>query len=378
MSTRTRAAVLHSFGAAQTVEELELRPPGRGEVLVRLAAAGVCHSDVGQADGEWPYPLPAVLGHEGAGVVTALGAGVDGLAVGQRVVLNLAPGCGGCLHCTVGRPILCQASLAAMGEGRLTTGPTPLARDGEPVAAYSLLACFAEHAVVAARSAVPLPAGVPAAVAALLGCAVVTGVGAAAQTIAVEAGSRGVVIGCGGVGVNAIQGARLRGAAEIVAADVSPERLERATRFGATASLDVTDGDRVSALRAAAPEAGFDWSIVTVGKEDACRLGVDLLRPGGTCAVVGLLPDGHPVPLDLLDLVTYEKRVVGSAYGTLSAALLLPRLAELYLAGRLELDAQVSDRFPLEGINEAFARSRRAEGLRPVLELAPGGDFGAS
>jgi Zn-dependent alcohol dehydrogenase len=311
-----------------------------------------------------------VLGHEGAGVVEAVGPDVTEVEVGTRVVLSSAPGCGACRHCIQGRPILCQRSLAAMGSGVLTTGEAPLSGEDGPIAAYALLACFAEHTVVAAQSAIALPDEVPLDAAALVGCAVITGVGAAIETIEIEAGSRGAVIGAGGVGVNAIQGARLRGASEIVAADTSAERRDAATRFGATGALDVTDGAHVDDLRSRAPEEGYDWTIVTVGAADAVRLGVDLTRPGGTTCVVGLMPQDEPVPVDMLALVTYEKRIVGSAYGTLDPRLLVPRLFALYLEGRLLLDELVSARLPLDAINEAFDLSRRAEGVRPVLTLA--------
>jgi S-(hydroxymethyl)glutathione dehydrogenase / alcohol dehydrogenase len=368
----TTAAVLKEFGLPQVVERITVRDPGPGEVLVRLHAAGVCHSDVGQADGDWPFPLPAVLGHEGAGVVAAVGPDVDGVPVGSRVLLSSAPGCGVCPHCAVGRPILCQRSLAAMSAGALTTGGTPLEGAAGPIAAYALLSCFAGHAVVAARSIVPLPDAVSFEVGALIGCAVITGVGAAIATLDIQAGSRGAVIGAGGVGVNAIQGARVRGATTVLALDVAHERLEQGRRFGASDAIDVTDEGRISQLRDAASDDGLDWSIVTVGAADAVRLGFDLVRPGGVVCVVGLLPQDQPVPIDMLDLVTYEKRIVGSAYGSLDPRVLIPRIIDLYLDGRLLLDELVSARLPLEGINDAFELSRRAEGIRPVLMLADG------
>lgn len=372
---KTTAAVLHAFGEPHRIEEVHLRDPGAGEVLVRVVAAGICHSDVGQADGEWGFPLPAVLGHEGSGIVEAVGPGIGGVAPGQRVVLNLAPGCGLCGHCLVGRPVLCQGSLDAMGEGRLTSGDSPISGADGPIATYSLLSCFAHHAVVSAKSVIPLPEGVPADVAALVGCAVITGLGAAVETLAVAAGSRGAVIGVGGVGVNAVQGARLRGAAHVVAFDASPDRLEQAARFGATAGVDVRDEDEVAGLVRAAPREGFDWSIVTVGVPDAMRLGVDLVRPGGTAVMVGLAPEEAPVPVDMLELVTYEKVVRGSAYGTISPLVLVPRILELYLEGRLLLDELVSARLPIERIDEAFELSRQARGMRPVLALSDGGVF---
>ena len=372
MPVETTAAVLHAFGEPQRLEQVELRDPGPNEVLVRILAAGVCHSDVGQADGEWGFPLPAVLGHEGAGVVQAVGTNVTSVSVDQPVVLNLAPGCGACAHCLNDRPILCQDALDAMAAGRLTTGPSPIRGAGGPIATYSLLGCFAGHAVVAERSALPLPTRVPASVAALIGCAVITGFGAATETLGIEAGSRGAVIGAGGVGVNAIQGARLQGAKEIVAFDVSPARLEEARRFGATETVDVGDAAALESLRGRARHEGYDWTIVTVGREDAVRLGVDLSRPGGTIVIVGLLPEGEPVAVDMLDLVTYEKKIVGSAYGSTSPEILMPRIAELYLEGKLMLDELVTNRLPFEEINEAFARSRRADGLRPVLAISNG------
>jgi Zn-dependent alcohol dehydrogenase len=375
MPIEATAAVLHAFGQPLEVERVELRDPGPEEVLVRVVAAGVCHSDVGQADGEWTYPLPAVLGHEGAGVVEAVGAGVWSGAAGQRVVLNLAPGCASCLHCLQGRPILCQDALDAMAEGRLMTGPSPISgRDG-PIAAYSLLACFASHVVVAERSVIPLPEGLPATVAALIGCAVITGVGAATETLDVRAGSRGAVIGVGGVGTAAIQGARLRGAAAVTAFDLSPDRLDAAQRLGATDAVDVRDDESLDGLRATARFDGYDWTIVTVGNGDAIRLGVDLTRPGGTTAVVGLTPEGSSVGIDMLDLVTFEKRVIGSALGSISPRLLVPRIAQLYLEGRLDLGALASEPLALEEINEAFDRSRRADGARPVLAISDGGAF---
>jgi Zn-dependent alcohol dehydrogenase len=366
----TRAAVLREFGAPQRVEDVRLRRPGPGEVLVRIAAAGVCHSDVGQADGEWDFPLPAVLGHEGAGIVEEVGPEVA-FEPGARVLLSSAPGCGRCAHCSAGRPIRCQDSLEAMGEGRLTTGSSPISQAEGTIGAYSLLACFSEHAVVAERSLIALPDDVSYEVGALVGCAVLTGVGAAIESIAVAAGSHGAVIGAGGVGINAIQGARARGATGVLAIDPSPERLDWARRFGATELLDAGDEKQLSALRAAAPREGLDWTIVTAGQAGAMTLGVELLRPGGTAAIVGLAPEGRPVPVDMLDLVTYERRVVGSAYGSLSPSLLVPRILDLYRAGALELDALVADRFALDEINDAFDRSRAARGLRSVLRMSP-------
>ena len=198
MSTKTSVAVLRAFGAPMTVEQVTLREPAASEALVRITKAGVCHSDVGQADGEWSAELPLVLGHEGAGVVEAVGPGVN-VDVGTRVLLNMAPGCGQCANCGVGRPILCQPALDAMSGAHLLTGPTPISGSTGPIGTYALLGVFAHHAVVQARSLIPLPDDVPDEVGALMGCAVITGVGAATETIDIAAGSRGAVIGVGGV-----------------------------------------------------------------------------------------------------------------------------------------------------------------------------------
>src|SRR5579872_1238456 len=297
MPSSARAAVLHAFGQGHEISEVSLRDPGPGEVLVAVAAAGVCHSDVGQADGEWEHPLPAVLGHEGAGVVEATGPGVARVSPGDRVVLNLAPGCGVCRHCMEGRPIRCQAALAAMSAGRLTTGPSPITLGSLPVAAYSLLACFAERAVVAEASVIPIPDEMPAEVAAVLGCAVITGVGAAIETLKVPAGSRGAVVGAGGVGICAILGAQVAGAAEIIAIDPASARREQALAFGATQTLDPTATGIAEALVRDAPLRGVDWSIVTTGQPDAIALGIQAVRPGGTACIVGLAPQDTPVPL---------------------------------------------------------------------------------
>lgn len=369
MPVETTAAVLHGFGEPFRIEQVVVRDPGPHEVLVRVLAAGVCHSDVAQADGEWGLPLPAVLGHEGAGIVEAVGPGVTAIAPGESVVLSLAPGCGACAYCAAGRPILCQDALDAMSEGRLVTGPTPIRGPDGPIATYSLLGCFARHAVVAERSAVPLPEEIRPQAGAVLGCAVITGVGAATESGAVAPGTRGAVIGAGGVGANAIQGARLAGATAVTAFDVSDSRLEEVRRFGATETVRADDPDALEAHRARARREGFDWAIVTVGRVEAIRLGVEITRPGATTVVVGLMPEASPVPVDMLDLVTYEKRIVGSAYGSVSPERLLPRLARAYLAGELLLDELVSEPLPLERIDEAFARSRRGQGLRPVLTM---------
>lgn len=365
----TRAAVLRAFGQPMEIEPVRLRRPGPHEAIVRVTAAGVCHSDVGQADGEWAAPLPLVLGHEGAGIVEAVGSEVD-IAVGTRVQLNMAPGCGHCRFCSVGRPILCPNALDAMSEARLLTGPSPFSDDsGGPIGTYALLGCFAEHVVVQARSLVPLPDDISDDVGALLGCAVITGVGAAIATIDVPAGSRGAVFGAGGVGAGAIQGAAARGAGTVIAIDPSGERRTRALGLGATHGWGPED-EQIDALRADARDVGLDWTIVSVGSTAAIRTAIDVLRPGGVACIVGLTREGDATHVDMLDLVTFEKRIIGSAYGTESPSTLVPRILELQRSGRLDLEGLVGDRVPLEHINEAFVRSRSSEGLRTLVHMS--------
>jgi Zn-dependent alcohol dehydrogenase len=354
MPTASEAAILRAHGSPPALAPIELRDPAAGEVLVRIVAAGICHTDLAFADGEQAHPLPVVLGHEGAGVVEAVGPGVAHVGLGDRVVLNLEPGCGECRSCRVGRPVLCARW---PGEGRLTTGPSPITSDGMSVATFAGASCFARHAVVAAASAIAVPDGVPDQVAAVVGCAVITGFGAATEALAIEAGSRGAVVGLGPVGASALMGARLRGAAAVVAVDPVTERRGRAPALGATEAVAPAD--------AQAARGTCDWAIVAAGRVDAVRLGIDLIGSGGVVVVVGTPPE--PVALDVLDLVGREKTIRGSSYGTGAPASLLGRIFDLYLAGRLELDALVSARLPLAAIAEGFERARAAHGMRVVL-----------
>jgi alcohol dehydrogenase len=354
MAIASQAAILRAHGSPPVLEPVELRDPARGEVLVRITAAGICHTDLAFADGEQAHPLPMALGHEGAGVVEAVGAGVEHVRTGDRVVLNLAPGCGECSFCVTGRPALCKRW---PGEGRLVTGPSPITSHGVPVATFAGASCFARHAVVAAASALPVPDGVPDEVAAVVGCAVITGFGAATAALAIEAGSRGAVVGAGPVGASALQAARLRGAVEIVAVDPNGERRERALSLGAARA--VAPGD-IDAVRGAC-----DWAIVAAGSGDAVSLGIELLAAGGTVVVVGTPPE--PVALDVLDLVGQEKCVRGSTYGTGAPAMLLPRIFDLYRGGLLDLDALISERLGLDQVAAGMERARTAGGMRVML-----------
>jgi S-(hydroxymethyl)glutathione dehydrogenase/alcohol dehydrogenase len=341
-------------------------------VLVRIAAAGVCHSDLHLVDGQlgrdrWPM----VLGHEGAGVVEAIGEGVIGLAPGDHVVLSLVAPCGNCAPCRSGRRTLCEPIGAHMFAGMLADGSSRLRGAGGETLQHGLsVACFAQFAVVTAAAAIPIPPDVPLWQAALLSCGVVTGFGAVSRTAGVRVGERVCVIGCGGVGLQVIAAARLAGAATIVAVDRRPEKVQHALARGATAGVVAGPGVDTAAEVAALTAGGADHAFEVVGTSATIRMAWDVLRPGGTAVVVGLAPAGVEVSLPAIEFLS-EKAIVGSYFGSADPAQTLPGLVELVRTGRLELADMVSHLIGLDGVAEAFERLRRGEGDRSVVILDP-------
>ena len=364
---RVRAAVLHEPGRPVLVEEVELEPPREREVLVRVAAAGVCHSDVHLADGALgPGRWPMVLGHEGAGVVEAIGGGVTHVGPGDHVAFCFVPACGSCRSCRAGRPNLCEPAGTRSLAGTLLDGSSRLSLPDGTVLQHGLMtACFAEHVVVDAAAVVPLPADLPLWQAALLGCGVVTGIGAVRNAARVRVGETVCVIGCGGVGLQVVAGARLAGAARIVAVDRDDEKLELALRRGATHAVDARSGD-VAAVVRGLTAGGVDHAFEVVGQAETIRLAWDVLRSGATAIVVGLAPRGVEVALPAIEFLS-EKGIKGCYYGSANVAAELPQLVELVADGRLELADVVSHVTPLEGIEDALGRLRRGEGARTVL-----------
>jgi S-(hydroxymethyl)glutathione dehydrogenase/alcohol dehydrogenase len=364
---RTRAAVLHEAHAPLVVEEVDLAPPGPGEVLVRVASAGVCHSDLHLAEGHLGPRWPIVLGHEGAGVVEEVGAGVYVLRPGDRVgFCHIAP-CGECRACRGGRPALCEASGRAAYAGSLQDGSTRLRRgDGTPLLHFNFVSCFAEHAVMPASCAVPLPAELPLWQAALIGCGAVTGFGAVRNAARVQPADRVAVIGCGGVGLQVVAAARLAQAETLVAVDRDEAKLELALARGATHA--VRAGDDAAARIRELTGGGVDYAFEVVGRPETILLAWEALAPGGTAVVVGIVPKGTEVPLPAFDLIS-EKALRGSAYGSGEPAVELRLLAELAAEGRLDVGDVVSHTCDLEGIEEAFERLRRGEGARTVVLL---------
>jgi S-(hydroxymethyl)glutathione dehydrogenase / alcohol dehydrogenase len=364
---RIRAAVLSEPRQPLVIEEVELAPPRDDEVLVRVAAAGVCHSDVRLADGElgagrWPM----VMGHEGAGVVEAVGAAVTHVAPGDHVGFCIVPACRACAECTAGRFHLCLPAGENGPRGVLMDGTSRLSRADGTVLQHALMtACFAEYTVVAGHTAVPLPRELPLWQASLLGCGVVTAFGSVRNAARVEAGESAAVIGCGGVGLQVIAALRLAGAYPIVAVDLDPSKLDLALARGATDTVE--SGSAATAARVVRITGrGADHAFEVVGRPDTMRLAWDCLRPGGTAVVVGLAPHGVEVALPAIEFLS-DKGIRGSYYGSGDAASDLPRLAELALSGELDLASVVTSVEPLEAVDDALDRLRRGEGARTVL-----------
>jgi S-(hydroxymethyl)glutathione dehydrogenase/alcohol dehydrogenase len=347
-----KASVLFEQGAPLRVEELDLEGPREGEVLVRMAASGVCHSCLHAADGSWKgVPVPIVLGDEGAGTVESVGAGVRDLEAGDHVILSWAPTCGRCHYCVIGRPNLCEKRLP--GRGLLPDGTTRMALDGKPVYHYGHVATYASRTVVHESSAIRIDPAMPLDRAALVGCSVMTGVGAVLNTARVPAGASMAVFGTGGVGLNVVQGGAMVAAHPIIAVDVKPARLEHALALGATHAVDASKEDPAAAVRRITGR-GADFTFVAVGNAPAVGQAADALAPGGTCVVIGVPPTGQTFPLDVRPLVTGERAIVGSSYGGARTREDLPRLVALYQAGKLKIDELITKRYGLEEANEAF------------------------
>ncbi|MFJ1734271.1 Zn-dependent alcohol dehydrogenase [Streptomyces sp. NPDC088254] len=355
-----RAAVLPAVGAPLEITEIDLPDPGPGQVRVRLAAAGVCHSDLSLSNGTMRVPVPAVLGHEGSGTVVAVGEGVAHLAPGDDVVLNWAPSCGSCHACSLGEVWLCANALTGSADVYARTAAGVDLHPGLNVAA------FAEETVVAASCVLPLPDGVPLTDAALLGCAVLTGYGAVHHSARVRAGETVAVFGAGGVGLATLQAARIAGASAIVAVDVSPEKEDLARAAGAT-DFVVASADTAREIRALTGKQGVDVAVECVGRADTIRAAWDSTRRGGRTTVVGIGGKDQQVTFNALEIFHWGRTLAGCVYGNSNPAQDLPVLAEHVRAGRLDLGALVSERIALEGIPAAFANMLAGKGGRALV-----------
>ena len=361
-----RAAVIERPGTPVTIEDLVLDEPRRGEVRVRMLASGVCHSDLHVRDGDWERPGPIVLGHEGAGIVEAVGAGVETPGVGDLVALTWYAPCLRCAACQTGRQWACSGSPSV--NHRMADGTTRIHRnDGAEVLAYLSIGTFAEAQIVPAEAAIPMPAGTPPEVAALIGCCVSTGVGAVTKTASVEAGSSVVVFGLGGVGLSVVMGAALANASRIVAVDRVQAKLDLARELGATDGVIAGDRDATLAAIRDATGGGPDYAFEAIGLPATIEQAIEVLPVGGTAVLVGLTPFGVRASFDVFPFVDGSRRILGSNYGFAVAAVDFPRYAELHLAGRLPIDRLVDRRIGLDGIEDAFERMRRGEGLRSMV-----------
>jgi alcohol dehydrogenase len=371
---KVRAAVLNAMGAPApyaiskplSIEELELRPPGPGEVLVRMGAAGLCHSDLSVINGDRPRPTPMALGHEAAGVVEALGAGVDDLAVGDPVVLVFVPSCGHCNPCAEGRPALCEPGAASNTAGTLLSGERRLFRDGQPVNHHMGCSAFAEAAVVSRRSVVKIDRGLPLDEAALFGCAVLTGMGAVVNTAGVKPGNTVAVVGLGGVGLASILGAVVSGARIVAAIDLSEDKLKLAKELGATHTFVASDPDIVAKVKEAT-QGGVDFAVEMAGSPRAFDTAYKITRRGGTTLTAGVPPPTATWAMPGVNLVAEERTIKGSYIGTCVPSRDLPRYIDLYMQGRLPVNKLMSGKMPLEQINEGFDLLHDGKVVRQVI-----------
>ena len=373
---KIRAAVLETMGAAHPyaasrplkIDELDLAPPGTGEILVRIKAAGLCHSDLSVINGDRPRPMPMALGHEAAGVVEQLGDGVQDLAVGDHVVLVFVPSCGHCHPCAEGRPALCEPGAAANGAGSLLNGARRLTRDGQTINHHLGCSAFATHAVVSRRSAIKIDHELPFEHAALFGCAVLTGVGAVVNTAQVRAGTSVAVIGLGGVGLASVLGAAAAGARHVIAVDLADDKLALAQTLGATGTFNAGAANVIEAIRDAT-RGGVDTAIEMAGSTRAFELAYRITRRGGMTVTAGLPPPDATWAMPAVNLVAEERTIKGSYVGTCVPMRDIPRYVDLFRGGRLPVDRLLTGTLALDDINRGFDLLHEGKAVRQVVLL---------
>lgn len=355
-----KAAVLYGANQPLVIEDVEIDEPGPGEVLVKTSASGVCHSDLHFMEGKWMYPMPAVLGHESAGVVEQVGAGVTNVKAGDRCVVAFVQSCGNCDRCITGRPNLCSNTQSNNRMGRIQL-------KGVPMLQFAGMSSFAEYMLVSAKALVHVPADVPMEVAALVGCSVMTGVGAVTNTVKLPVGSTVAVVGCGGVGLNIIQGAKLAGASRIIAVDMLENKLAAAREFGATDVVDASSGDAVAAVQALT-SGGVDFAFEAIGLMKTAQQCWEMVKRGGTAVVVGMLPLAETLTLPNAGTSFLgEKGIIGSYYGSTRQTYDMPWLMELYRQKRIKIDELITRRYKLDQINEAYEALKNGEVNRSVI-----------
>jgi S-(hydroxymethyl)glutathione dehydrogenase/alcohol dehydrogenase len=368
MTDTMKAAVLAAVDTPLEVrEDISIAEPGPGEVRVEMAASGVCHSDLSVQNGTIPLPTPIVLGHEGAGIVRAVGDGVSRVAPGDHVVLSFVPRCGECYTCTRGQGYLCEKS-AMQAMGGLLDGTTRLTSNGAPLHQMACLGTFGTHAIVPEISMVKIPNDVPLEIAALIGCGVLTGVGAALNTASIREGDSVAVIGCGGVGLNVIQGAAIAGAKRIIAVDRFDQKLDMAKQFGATDAVNAAERDAVGAVTELTEGRGADVAFEVIGLKETIETTINLVRPGGEAILVGVPRLDAMLELPAAFTFLYlNKTVKGCWYGSSNVHEDVPKLLDLWKQGRLKLEELISKEIEVGDVNEAFAAMERGEVARSVI-----------
>jgi NDMA-dependent alcohol dehydrogenase len=346
-----KAAVLYQANTPLVIEDIVLDPPKAGEVRVKVGAAGVCRSDLHYMKGEANHFMPVVLGHEGAGTVMETGAGVSRVKAGDRVIMSFVSSCGVCPYCMTGRSNLCDRHFAT--PGTLFDRTMRMHKGDQDIHHFLKVSCFAEETVVPETSCVPIGDDLPMAEAALFGCSITTGVGAAIFSAKVAPGSSVAVVGCGGVGLNVIQGARLMSAGKIIAVDINDDKLEFARRFGATDAVNSAKTDPVAAIRELTDGLGADYTFEAFGAVETVSVAFNAARKGGMIVIAGLAPVGDRVPIDPVALVRMEKTLKGSFYGSARPALDMPMLIHLYQAGKLDVGFATRT-YKLDEVNDAY------------------------
>ncbi len=364
---KAKAAILFEVGKKLDLREVEVAPPKSGEVLIKMAAAGICHSDLHVMTGHLDAELPAILGHEGSGIVAGVGPGVSSLKPGDHVIPLWRLSCGVCEYCSDGRPALCAEGLQIRKTGRLLDGSTRFKLGGKEIKHFAGVSSFSEYSVIPEKAVLKIPDDFPLDRAALLGCGVITGVGAVVNAARVKPGSSVAVIGTGGVGINVIQGAAIAGAEKIIAVDVLPNKLEFARQFGATHTVNAKETNPVEAIRALTGGRGVDYAFEVIGLPATIRQAYDSLKKRGLAVVVGVTPMTMEVSVPIMTLVFEERTLTGSIYGSSRPLIDIPLLINMYKAGKLKLDELLTRRYPFSQINEAYEALERGEGIRSVV-----------
>lgn len=366
---RFRAAILERTGGSLVVDEVQIEALAPGDVLIRLGASGLCHTDLEVIEGQLTYPLPIVLGHEGAGTVEAVGGAVTLVRPGDKVVASWNPNCGHCFYCDRDQPILCEPFTQYQPQGRLPDGGTRLKWQGSPLHHYSVVSSHAEYCLVPESGAIPVPKEIPDHLACLIGCGVMTGVGAACRFAKVAAGSIVAVIGAGAVGLNVVQGARLQRADRIVLVEPDATRRALGLKLGATDAIDPNNEDAIAAVKGIGAGRGADYVFECAGHEETMRAAFDMTRPGGEVVILGKVNVNREVAFRFGSMMG-EKRITRSSYGGARPRRDFPWLAKLYLDGVLDLDTLVTERIRLADINSGFERMRKGETIRSVIDMS--------